>query len=521
MIMKDQHRSVRPQRNQRDHPRSIDQFYEESSSNDISFGAVPYWIIFLALGIANSGDAAEITNMNFVLSNEGFEENILQGDFAKRGSILAACIFAGMLVGGLLAGSIGDQFGRRPTLLLGLSLNSMAGLMCAIAPGFLSLCLLRFIAGLGVGAILSSLATLATESSPPSRRGRNVAFVGSFFTFGTVYVAFLALFLFGHNDVSWRIFVALCALPCFFGNIMVYIFVPESARYLALQNRPEEAAMAANKIANAMGFQGPMLEVDELKYHHNNDNNVRDANGIAMNRKNYKLIMKENTRKAIKRIVNLYSPEMRHKTINLQMIWVTLSFGAGLSTWINVVLKQIRVDNLYMDSLYYSLSSIPGNILAAVLIDRMGRKLLMATAMMFASISLLFFSRVALQNTPEDANWAITCACSFHVFVVIAWTTVNVITSESFPTEVRSTGLGYCAASSRLMGMFVQYFYGSLMDRPDILLFISSFAMLLGACFSFSLPEMSKRHLKDTVAFVSVNQFDNNPQSKGTKVELV
>ena len=51
---------------------------------------------------------------------------------------------------------------------------------------------------------------------------------------------------------------------------------------------------------------------------------------------------------------------------------MTLSFGAGLSTWINVVLKKVQVADVYMNSLYYSLASIPGNLILALLIDRMG-----------------------------------------------------------------------------------------------------------------------------------------------------
>ena len=91
----------RPPREQNTPARSIDQFYEEAGQNDTTSQAMQYWIIMLALGIAHSGDATEILSMNFVLSNEGFAGEILKGDFKHRGSILAACVFAGMLMGGL------------------------------------------------------------------------------------------------------------------------------------------------------------------------------------------------------------------------------------------------------------------------------------------------------------------------------------------------------------------------------------------------------------------------------------
>lgn len=111
--MIDQQRLKRAQRNEHDPPRSIDQFYEEASANDLTPLAIEYWIIFLALGLANSGDAAEITTMNFVLSNEDFDAEILLGDFKTRGSVLAACIFAGMLFGGLLVSKVEIIFSLR------------------------------------------------------------------------------------------------------------------------------------------------------------------------------------------------------------------------------------------------------------------------------------------------------------------------------------------------------------------------------------------------------------------------
>lgn len=109
-------------------------------------------------------------------------------------------------------------------------------------------------------------------------------------------------------------------------------------------------------------------------------------------------------------------------------------------------------------------------------------------------------------------------ACLFHAFVVIAWTSVNVITSESFPTEVRSTGLGVCAATSRLMGIFVQYINGSLVDRPDLIILISSLAMFIGAIFSILLRDMSLRPLRDSIVFES--EFGKHPTKKNSGIEL-
>lgn len=282
---------------------------------------------------------------------------------------------------------------------------------------------------------------------------------------------------------------------------MVYTFVPESARYLALQNRPEEACATANKIADAMGYRGPPLDLDEVVYHHSTHNGF---SGVKVG-KGLRDIVMFNGIQAIRNIKNLYFKDIRTKTIILQLIWVSLSFGAGLTTWINVLLRKIHVTDVYLNSLFYSLASIPGNVTAAVLMDRMGRKSLMAISMGCASISLLFFARIALEGTPDSATTSIIFACLFHAFIVIGWGAVNVITSESFPTEVRSTGLGVCAASARLVAMFVQYVNGSLIDRPDILLSIAAFAMFFGAIMSFALNDTSIKPLKDTIILGGVS----------------
>lgn len=113
---------ARPQRKKEDPLRSIDVFYDEASNAHLSSqnsapylpctslhdyysmltSMIPYWIIFIALGIANVGDATEISSLNFCLSNDFFSNEILEGDFAGRGATLAAAIFLGMLIGGIV-----------------------------------------------------------------------------------------------------------------------------------------------------------------------------------------------------------------------------------------------------------------------------------------------------------------------------------------------------------------------------------------------------------------------------------
>ena len=165
------------QQNHNMQPRSIDDYLDSayqhscnasSHTNTITNDILQYWryyIIFLALGIANSGDSAEMGATNYILSSETFQHDILgsndngdndsEVDFAKRGSAIAGAHFLGMLISGLLSGVLADIVGRRKTLLLGLMGNTVVGVLSSLARNAIELCILRFLCGINLGMVIA------------------------------------------------------------------------------------------------------------------------------------------------------------------------------------------------------------------------------------------------------------------------------------------------------------------------------------------------------------------------------
>ena len=109
-----------------------------------------YWMMFLSLGVANSSDATEILCLSYLLADPTFLHSFLQNDDTAAGH-LAAAVFLGMLLGGLVVGTAGDVYGRRPVLLTGCTVNAVAGMVAALAPHLVVLMTCRFIAGVGLG----------------------------------------------------------------------------------------------------------------------------------------------------------------------------------------------------------------------------------------------------------------------------------------------------------------------------------------------------------------------------------
>jgi MFS family permease len=512
------------------HHRSLDDFLEHAYSSTSAQGSLKYqyWMVMLALGIANSSDASEILCISYILSDPTFEENILNHE-SWRGGLLASAVFLGMLLGGLFIGTLGDWMGRRPILLVGLTCNAISGILSALAPNVWVLSLLRCIAGIGIGTTVPPLFTLVTELAPPSQRGLFVTFCASFWMVGSLFVAVTALVVFQYKSLSWiplgsdwRIFAILCAVPSAVGAVMVQRLVPESPRFLALQQRHEQALTVANKLAQQMDYDGPSLTMEELKscfplpasttsstaLEHDplrpRDNATAVSLSISRSPASYSLVgfialarlaHKEfSTSAAI-----LYTPELRQTTLPLQMVWFSLSFGSyGLMTWINRLFVQVHLENVYFNALLFALANLPGNIFSAVLMDRIGRNTMLVSSILAAAAGLVSFAFFANATNSggnvEPSTHAlgiVMSACAFQCFTIAAWNTIDCMTSELFATTVRATGMGICAASGRIGALVAQLINGVLVENPVQLLLVASLTLLLGAMTPCLLPKAS------------------------------
>lgn len=423
-------------------------------------------------------------------------------DVKRHGALLASTIFAGMLIGGVVTGVVGDQiYGRRRILLTGLFINSIAGLSSALAPSLQIICLARFLSGLGIGAILSSLITLTTELSPSSQRGMYVSFVASFWTAGSICVALLGFGILGRLGLGWRVFLACCAIPSFLGCGLVAIFVPESPRFLALRGDYERAANEANVIAiRGIGYhKGRPLAADELRYHFSlkgstDSVNYTSSDLSSMTRRKFLM-------DALMKIRNLYSFGLRRKTIPLHMLWFTLSFGSGICTWINTIFAQVNgITDVYLGSLFFACANIPGNFSAAIFLDKFGRRMCFAISMFGSFVALVCFAYAVYQPESNPAS-VVAYACIFHCFLVGGWCSLSCMTSEMLPTKVRGTGMGMCSASGRIAAILAQFTNGALVDSPALLIVAAAAMMAIGGIVptAFQMEELSNQHLEDDV----------------------
>eukprot|EP00521_Asterionellopsis_glacialis_P007502 CAMPEP_0195282404 /NCGR_PEP_ID=MMETSP0707-20130614/1288_1 /TAXON_ID=33640 /ORGANISM="Asterionellopsis glacialis, Strain CCMP134" /LENGTH=535 /DNA_ID=CAMNT_0040341369 /DNA_START=32 /DNA_END=1639 /DNA_ORIENTATION=+ len=489
--------------------RTLDEFYEEAhilpskALLSILGHRLGYFMIFVSLGIANTGDSAEIGSMGFLMANENFRDDVVQGN----DGLVASALYLGMLFGGLLAGPACDREGRRSILLSGLFLNSSFGLAMAFSENAVQLCACRFVMGLGIGAIVSCLLALTSEHTPPKKRGGYLNFVAAFWTIGSIYVALFAFLMFEKFAKSWRLYVLCNAAPSALAFILISIFVPESARFLGLHGHYNQAARVANRVARSMGFRGSQLTVAEIQSHF-------PPEEVPLKGKPALLTSCMDMFRAF---ANLYKGETRRNLLFVQSMWFTLSFGSGLSLWMTRVFAELQIADRYMMALFYAFSSIPGVVVAGFVLDRFSRTRLLTVAMTFTFACSLVFA--ALTATGASGWLIVASSCVFHSFLVLSWSVLSVITAEVFSTSSRSTALGLCAASGRIAAILSHPFFAALIESQQplavILLGSSSFAIGVLASVTSGLKSLTGAPLQDIEAGISLQNQQISGKSNG------
>lgn len=381
---------------------------------------------------------------------------------------------AGLFFGALASGWAADRFGRRLVFQATLLAYSLFTGLAALAGSALSLGLLRFLAGLGLGGELPVAATLVAELSPAARRGFMVVLLESFWAYGSVLAALVSYLLI--PTYGWRAALLVGALPAFYVFVLRRL-VPESPRYLVSQGRYAEAEAVVRAIEASAGVKPRPAEPPA----------ARPA---------------APPRPAPVRLGDLFAPGLRSRTVVLWTMWATMNFSYyGIFLWLPLQFTRrgFTLDQALLFNLIIALAQVPGYFSAAYLVDRLGRRLTLVLYLLLAAVGAFFFGRVALEARDVAAILLWGSAISF--FNLGAWGVVYTYSPELYPTRLRATGAGWAAAFGRVWAFLAPLsislqlaLFGS--DQTVFLLFTA--VMVVGGIVVYLLgPETKGRSLEE------------------------
>ena len=348
--------------------------------------------------------------------------------------LLLSAGYLGMFVGALSCGVLADHIGRKKTLLFTILTMTVFTALNSLAPDPLTMAVLRFLAGIGLGGALPQPGVYVSEYVPAKYRGRFLGLVETSWVYGALLSLVLSRFLI--PSVGWRPTFLVALVPLFLVPIVVFS-APESIRFLQLKGRTEEATALLMRYKLVPADLGQVAKV------------VPEKSGS-------KAALKE-----------LWSPHFRKRTAMLWIAWAVLVYTYhGIFTWLPTFYASPPMNLTVVRSIEWvlivTLAQVPGYYTAALLLDRVGRKPIAITYLALAGVGSVLLS---LAISPSSILlWSIVIS----FFNLGAWSALYAYTPELYPTRVRGTGAGAAASIGRAAGVIAPtatpllYAYGGL-----------------------------------------------------------
>lgn len=302
-------------------------------------------------------------------------------------------------VGALLFGLWADRVGRRVPLMVDVSFYSVIGFLCAFAPNFTVLVILRLLYGIGMGGEWGLGAALSMEKVPAERRGVFSGLLQEGYAFGYLLASVAALVVMNWLGLSWRWLFGLSIIPALISLIIRYR-VKESEVWEAAQDRMR---LTKTRIRDVLGNPAIVRRFVYLV--------------LLMTAFNW----------------------MSHGTQDVYptLLTATTDHGAGLSSltarWIVVI---------------YNIGAIIGGLAFGTLSQRFSRRytIVFCAALGLPIVPLFAYSRTA----------AMLCLGSFlmQVFVQGAWGVIPAHLTEMSPDAIRGVYPGVTYQLGNLLAAF-------------------------------------------------------------------
>lgn len=330
---------------------------------------------------------------------------------------LGSYALIGVLVGALLAGSVGDVLGRRKVMLTAYAWFSIGMAVTAMTHNTAAFGALRFVTGLGVGALVATTGALVSEFAPPGRKNLCNAITYSGVPLGSLLAALLAILAL--QSIGWRGMFLIGALPLVTLLPLAYLKMPESPAWLASRGRMDEALAVSVRTGVPVPAPAPKPAAPDA---------ARERVGFA----------------------GLFGRQYWWPTLLMGLMSAMgLMLVYALNTWLPELMMRAGFDT--KGSLSFLLLSNGGAVIGALIgsrvADRLGPKPVVITCFVIGAISIAMLTL----SLPLGV---------LLLFVAIAGlgtsgtqTLIYGFVANYYRTNVRGAGVAWCAGFGRLGGV--------------------------------------------------------------------
>jgi len=350
--------------------------------------------------------------------------------------LLISIPYIGQIIGSIFFGWLAERIGRVPVTLYTLLIFSVMSLVCAFAASYEQMVAFRFLQGLGLGGEIPIMAAYISEFAAAHRRGRFAMTYQILFVIGLVAVAAV-----GAQVVptwGWQAMFYIGALPALLVLPFRYL-LPESPRWLASRGRHEEADRVLARIENEISRNGakPLPPV---------------PSGVPP------------VPPASTRIGDLFKGIYLRRTLSVWTIWFCVFFITyGLVVWVPSLYRtvyHVPVPDALRYGFFTSFAGLIGATACILLIDKLGRKPVMAISQLISAVPLF----VVAANTQMEVTNIVALVCISFGFNNMNSIMLSMYTAELYPTELRALGCGIGNAWLRFASVIGPFMVGAVLQ---------------------------------------------------------
>lgn len=378
--------------------------------------------------------------------------------------VLGSYALVGVLVGALLAGSVGDILGRRKVMLAAYAWFSIGMALTAMTTAATAFGWLRFFTGLGVGALVATTAALVSEYAPKGKKNLINAITYGGIPLGSLLAALLAILLMQH--IGWRGLFWIGALPMVTLLPLAYFKMPESVAWLASRGRLDEARALSARTGVELPQAVPSTASEPAS-------SAAGKAGFA----------------------GLFSGSYLFPTLILGLMSATgLVLVYSLNTWLPEIM--LRAGFNAKGSLSFLLvlngGSLFGAVLASRTADRFGPKPVVASCFAIGAVALFLLTF----SLPLDALLGIVAIVGLGTSGT--QTLIYGFVANYYRTNVRGAGVAWCAGFGRLGGIGGPMLGGVLISAGfalDSIFYVLAGLGFLGSLLTLLVP-IARNHLE-------------------------
>ncbi|XP_074659360.1 organic cation transporter protein-like [Tubulanus polymorphus] len=439
---------------------------------------------------------------DYTYNADGYTSIVTEFDLVCDKSYLSAlsqsCYFFGVLCGSLIFPTISDMFGRKLTALGALwcaGLTCLCTLTVRDAYGYIAI---RFFSGAFIKGSGLAQFTLNAELFPSDKR----SFAASYqFFWYSIWLSVLSLV--GYLLTDWRHVILLVGCSCYLSIIAVWL-LEESVPWLVANGRGKQAVAILEKAAKRNRATLPSNVIDDVIMAASRDaNQPEDGQKRRLaGLKNITAVLKLKcacTKQGdadIGVLDILKHPKLRIWSLLMLFVWMNTNivyYGLSFSS-------TAFVGNRFVNFFLTAVVEIPAYIFLKFSIEKFGRRYCVLSCYILTGLFVLISN-----CSPRHVNgmnlvpvvMAMNAMGKF--FVTTAYGAIYIYTSELYPTNIRTRGIGMNSMFARF-GSMLAPFAEVLARKSAVYLGVTlGVAAVVNGILVLPLPETKKQPLPETM----------------------